>query len=107
MSFKSFRVFIFVAPFLLTACGEGYEQIRTTEYFPYGNQRTAGSVIAFVQSSLLPERQLNVKTVSEDPLFTFSENLSETIGVPKQGEVKVLKQLEKDLDALFQKKQKK
>ncbi len=49
--------------FLLAGCGEGYEQIRTDEIFPYGNQRTAGSTIAYVRAKLMPEKELVIQPV--------------------------------------------
>ena len=45
----------------LSACGEGWVAEKTTEYFPYGNQRTAGSGIVYVRAKLLPERKLNLQ----------------------------------------------
>jgi hypothetical protein len=45
----------------LTACGEGYEAIRTTDVFPYGNQRTAGSTIMYVQKKMMPAKTLKVE----------------------------------------------
>ncbi len=49
----------------LSACGEGWEAQKTTDYFPYGNQRTAGSGVVYVRAKLLPERQLNLNTIKE------------------------------------------
>lgn len=48
-----------VACLSLSACGDNYVAIKTTEHFPYGNQRTAGSGVAYVLAKMLPERSLN------------------------------------------------
>ncbi len=60
MSSKLKLVVLAVLPLALSACGEGWEQIRT-EAFPYGNQRTAGTGVAYVRSALMPERELNLE----------------------------------------------
>ncbi len=54
------------APFMLTACGEGYELIKTDTMFPYGNQRTAGSGYAYVLAKMLPEKEVKLQTVKRD-----------------------------------------
>ncbi len=60
------KLLVLSAPLLLAACGEGYEMIRTDTMFPYGNQRTAGSGVAYVRAKMLPEKDLVLKTVSRD-----------------------------------------
>ncbi len=97
MSYKSFKYLVLAAPFFLAACGEGYEQVRTTEYFPYGNQRTAGSAIAYVQSNILPERALNLGHISGQ------QKHGGEISAP----AKVLEALDEDFEKLFEEKQKK
>ena len=62
MSFRSFKYLVLAAPFLLTACGEGYEMIKTDTMFPYGNQRTAGSGVAYVLARMAPEKELVLET---------------------------------------------
>ncbi|MFP4313679.1 MAG: hypothetical protein ACLFR0_05060 [Alphaproteobacteria bacterium] len=52
---------LLVSPVFLTACGEGYELIRTDNMFPYGNQRTAGSNVAYVLAKMMPEKTLKVE----------------------------------------------
>ena len=47
----------------LAACGEGYEMQLVKDYFPYGNQRTAGSGVAYVLAKILPEKQLKLEPV--------------------------------------------
>ncbi len=61
MSLRSLRFVVLAAPFLLAACGEGYDLIRTDGMFPYGNNRTAGSGVAYVLAKMMPERELNLK----------------------------------------------
>jgi hypothetical protein len=52
---------LLILPLALTACGEGWEARRTTDVFPYGSQRTAGSGIIYVRAKLLPEKELKVE----------------------------------------------
>lgn len=101
MSAKSFKYILLAAPFLLGACGEGYEQIRTSEIFPYGNQRTAGSTIAYVQAKLMPERTLNLDSVSDQ------KEQKANVTAPAPPPSNVIKELENDLETLFEEKQKK
>lgn len=54
---KIMRTLLLVSPFLLGACGDGYELVKTDMMFPYGNQRTAGSGYAYVLAKMLPARQ--------------------------------------------------
>ena len=49
--------------FLLTGCGEGYEMVKTNTMFPYGNQRTAGSGVAYVLAKMMPEKELKLEPV--------------------------------------------
>lgn len=62
---KKFKLIIAlsVVPFALSACGEGWERIQTHEMFPYGNQRTAGTGVAYVLAKMMPEKELIIKTV--------------------------------------------
>lgn len=62
MAIRPLTLALLSAPFLLTACGEGYEIVKTTDMFPYGNQRTAGSGVAYVLAKMMPEKQLKVET---------------------------------------------
>ncbi|NCC22630.1 MAG: hypothetical protein EOM26_09250 [Alphaproteobacteria bacterium] len=39
----------------LAACGEGYEPVAY-QGFPYANERTAGSGVAWVRMNLMPEK---------------------------------------------------
>lgn len=51
----------------LTACGEGYVPELTNTFFPYGNQRTAGSGVAYVIAKMMPEKELKLVPVEEPP----------------------------------------
>ncbi len=55
------RMLILAAPLALTACGEGWEAQRTTEYTPYGNDRTAGSGVVYVRAQMLPKKELELE----------------------------------------------
>jgi len=48
----------------LAACGEGYEMQLVKDYFPYGNERTAGSGVAYVLAKILPEKELKLEPVA-------------------------------------------
>ncbi len=53
------------APLLLTGCGEGWEFKKTDQLFPYGNQRTAGSGVAYVLAKMMPEKELKLEPVMQ------------------------------------------
>ena len=53
-------------PFLVAGCGPEYELVKTDTYFPYGNQRTAGSGYAYVLAKLLPEKELKLEQQVEN-----------------------------------------
>lgn len=61
MSRSLLRVSLFALPFFLTACGDGWEAQKTTEFSPYGNNRTAGSGIVYVRARLLPQKDLKLE----------------------------------------------
>jgi len=68
---KSFRFLLLAAPFLLAACGDEWEMIRTDKYVPYGNTRTAGTGVAYVLAKMLPKKELNlVPAKTEAPVVT-------------------------------------
>ena len=50
----------------LAACGEDWEMQLTNTPFPYGNQRTAGTGVAYVLAKMMPERSLNLTPVKRD-----------------------------------------
>lgn len=71
---------ILVLPLALTACGEGWEARRTTDYFPYGNERTAGSGIIYVRAKLLPEKELKVEApLPPAPVQDYSSEKMEKV----------------------------
>lgn len=60
---KSWKLTIFVLPLLLlSACGEEWEMKLTQDIFPYGNQRTAGSGVAYVLAKMKPAMGTNLET---------------------------------------------
>lgn len=56
-----------VMTLLLAGCGEGsgWERVLTKEMFPYGNQRTAGSGVAYVLAKMMPEKELKLSPVED------------------------------------------
>ncbi|MCB1533032.1 MAG: hypothetical protein KDJ35_09215 [Alphaproteobacteria bacterium] len=112
MSYRSLRFAVLAAPFLLAACGEGYEMVKTDEIFPYGNQRTAGSTYAYVLASLLPERELNLSPISEAQ--AAEEPPAEAVIQPapaKEPELEetkdILEELDNDMEQVFEESQRK
>ncbi len=65
MRFTTPRLMIMALPFMLVACGDGWEAVRTDEIFPYGNQRTAGSGVMYVRAKMMPEKELKLTPASE------------------------------------------
>lgn len=57
---------VLAAPLLIAGCGEGWEMVRTTDVFPYGNQRTAGSGVMYVRAKLAPPEDLKIVSVKRD-----------------------------------------
>ena len=112
MSYRSLRFAFLAAPFLLAACGEGYELVKVNDVFPYGNERTAGSAYAYVLEGLMPERELNLEPISE-PVVEAPEPVAEVVEPapaepPALQETKeILEDLETDLDEVFEESQRK
>jgi len=52
---------LLLAPLALSACGEEWVAVKTTDYFPYGNQRTAGSGVVYVLAKMLPEHNVKLE----------------------------------------------
>ncbi len=56
---RNSRKFLLVAGMFsslaLAGCGEGFEVVQY-EGFPYGNDRTAGSGVAYVRVNMMPEK---------------------------------------------------
>lgn len=57
------RVFTISSALLLASCGDGWEFQKTDSHFPYGNQRTAGSGVAYVLAKMMPEKDLKIEPV--------------------------------------------
>lgn len=57
-----------LACLFLGACGEGgqLEKKFTDTVFPYGNQRTAGTGVAYVLAKMMPEKTLKLTQVKRD-----------------------------------------
>lgn len=59
------RFSLLALPLALTACGEGWEAVRSDQIFPYGNQRTAGTGVMYVRANMMPEKEMKLEPVSE------------------------------------------
>ena len=70
--------------FLLTGCGEGYELVKTNTMFPYGNQRTAGSGVAYVLAKMLPKKELKLETVAQPVERDWKPEVKEILPEPKE-----------------------
>jgi hypothetical protein len=90
---KNIRFLLLATPFLLSACGEGWEMVRTDKLVPYGNTRTAGTGVAYVLAKMMPKKDVNLKSV-ERPAVPAAETEK-----PKAEE--------KPADKVFEDKQKK
>lgn len=109
MSYKSLKYLLLAVPLLAGACDDTYVAVRSTDYFPYGDERTAGSAVVYVQSKMLAERKLNLDPISnhakvKDEVLKSLPPLNKPIKTPPKTEVKILRELEQDLEALFQSK---
>ena len=60
MSKSLLRLALLCAPLALTACGEGWEMQKVTNYGTYGDDRTAGTGVAYVRARMLPKKELLV-----------------------------------------------
>ncbi len=78
---KKMRTLLLVTPLVLSACGDNYELIKTDTLFPYGNQRTAGSGVAYVVAQMMPERELNLKPVERPHAPEALEETKEILDV--------------------------
>lgn len=112
MFWRSFKyIVILAAPLFLAACGEGYEMIRTDTIFPYGNKRTAGSGVAYVRASMLPEKGVNLESVKreQEPKVIEPPPVEPPAPIPveEKGDKEVLENLETDMDKLFEEVQRK
>lgn len=110
MSKRSLKYVFLAAPFLLGACGEGYELVRINDAFPYGNERTAGTGVAYVLAKMMPERELNLEPVSTpateaEPVVIDPEPPPPP--QPVQETKDILQDLETQMDKLFEEGQQK
>ncbi len=55
-------------PFLLTACGEGWEVKLSDDIAPYGNKRTAGSTYVYVLAKMMPAKGVQVEPAQAAPV---------------------------------------
>lgn len=93
-------VLLSAVPFALTACGEGWEKQLTDSYFPYGNQRTAGSGVAYVVAKMMPSKELKVAPAPK------AAPAPEPAPEPVKNEAHdVLAPLDSDMERLFKDKQ--
>jgi hypothetical protein len=65
MSKSLLRLALLFAPLALTACGEGWEVQRVSDYGAYGNNRTAGTGVAYVRAKMLPKKEIVADFVAE------------------------------------------
>lgn len=70
---------LLIVPFVLSACGEGWEAKLTNTHFPYGNERTAGSGIIYVRANLMPERELNLEPAPNYGPAYYDESVMEEL----------------------------
>ncbi|MGH1397811.1 MAG: hypothetical protein ACRBCT_01200 [Alphaproteobacteria bacterium] len=68
MKIRSKALALLCCPLFLAGCGEGYEMVKVDNYFPYGNERTAGSGYAYVLSSMLPKKELKVEEIADEAI---------------------------------------
>ncbi len=99
---KYFLRSAFLLPFFIAGCGEGYEMVRTDAYFPYGNQRTAGSAIAYVQARLLPKKDL----VIPEPVVSKPVQRQQA-PTPVEDTKLILDNLSDDMEEIFEDAQRK
>lgn len=65
MAIRAKTLALLCLPALLAAC-EGYEWQLTDTHFPYGNQRTAGSGVAYVLVKMAPEKTLKLEPAERE-----------------------------------------
>lgn len=66
MRVTALRFAVLCSATLLVGCGEGYVFERT-DSFPYNNERTAGTGVAYVLAKMSPKKELKVEPVAEKP----------------------------------------
>lgn len=70
------RLIAVLPALLLAGCGEGYELVKYTG-FPYGNERTAGSGVAYVRANMMPEKGTSVQ-----PELKETSKILDKVGTP-------------------------
>jgi len=106
-------IFSGVALLGLSACGEGWEMVPY-DGTPYGDERTAGSGVAYVRALMLPERGPNLEsemmshTQSEPAVMIEPEFEPEVVAVIEENEMILVEEEEeiKDAEPLFEAEQK-
>lgn len=74
---------LLAVPLLVAGCGQGYELVKTTTSFPYGNERTAGSGYAYVLAKLLPEKELKLTSEIKKVTRDWKPDLLESVPVKR------------------------
>ena len=97
-----YLVLIAAAPLFLAACGDGWEMIRTTEMFPYGNQRTAGSGVAYVRANMLPKKELKLGPAQQEAPVVM-QKIEEPVPSPAEVPAEETGETDKAMEELFEK----
>jgi hypothetical protein len=92
--------FVTVGILMLTGCGEGYE-ISRYEGFPYGNERTAGTGIAYVRAKMMSEKGPVIEDLEAHPKGTATEPRQEAL------EPEPVEEFPEEAEKLFKEMQKK
>lgn len=79
-NFKHLAIAMCAAPLFLSAC-DGYELVLT-DNFPYGNERTAGSGVAYVLAKMMPEKELVLEPPVEETVVIIEEEVEEPLPPP-------------------------
>lgn len=82
MSIKRTLILSVTSLIVLSGC-EGYEMVKTNTMFPYGNQRTAGSGVAYVLAKMMPEKELKLEPVEKNIERDWKPAVIETLPEPE------------------------
>ena len=92
MSKSLLRLALLSAPLLLlTACGEGYEVQRTSDYGSFDMDRTAGTGVAYVRARMLPKKEIVAEFEAEPVMEEITAEESEPVMVEAE-EVKPMEE---------------
>lgn len=72
MRVTALRFAVLCSATVLTGCGEGYV-FKRTDSFPYNNERTAGTGVAYVLAKMSPTKELKVEPIAEKPDVTIDQ----------------------------------